>query len=102
MGHRSQNRVYRRPGSCESSLATVACSGERKMSNAAQAAFDETVDLASSELSFQRVQLLTALTTQASRNVELCALIKGFADSIGCAVHSDCTFIALVDSEDSH
>ena len=71
------------------------------MSNAAQVALDETAESVSSELSCKQVRLLAALTAQAGRSVDLCALIEGFADTIGRAIHCDCAYIALVDSEDS-
>ncbi len=70
------------------------------MTNAAQVAFDETAEFVSSELSCKHVQLLTALTAQASRNVDLYARIEGLVDSIGRGIHCDCAYIALVDSED--
>jgi formate hydrogenlyase transcriptional activator len=71
------------------------------MSTAAQVAFDETAEFLSSELSCKHVQLLATLMAQATRNVEVRALIEGFIDSIGHVVHCDCAYIALLDPEDS-
>jgi formate hydrogenlyase transcriptional activator len=70
------------------------------MSTAAQVAFDETAEFVSSELSCKNVQLLTTLTAQATRDVELGTLIEGFIDSIGLAFRCDCACIALLDPED--
>ncbi len=71
------------------------------MSTAPQIAFDKTAEFVSPELSRKHLQLVTALTAQASRNVELHALIEGFIDAIGRALHCDCAYIALLDSKDS-
>src|SRR5690242_20087465 len=84
------------------SVAADRFAGERIMSTAPQIAFDETDGFLSPEVSRKHFQLLTALTAQASRNVELRALIEGFIDSIGPAFHCDCAYIALLDPEDSH
>jgi formate hydrogenlyase transcriptional activator len=72
------------------------------MSTAPQIAFDETAELVSPEVSRKQLQLLTALTAQATRNIEVRALIEGFIDSIGRAFRCDCAYIALLDPEDSH
>jgi len=71
------------------------------MSTAPQMAFDETAKFVSPEVSRKHFQLLTALTAQTSRNVELRALIEGFIDSIGRAFRCDCAYIALLHPEDS-
>jgi formate hydrogenlyase transcriptional activator len=71
------------------------------MSTAPQIAFDKTAEFVSPEVSRKHVQLLTALTAQATRDVELRALIEGFIASIGRAFRCDCAYIALLDPEDS-
>ena len=72
------------------------------MSTAPQIAFDETAEFVSPEVSRKHFQLLTALTAQANRNVDLRALIEGFTESIGRAFRSDCAYIALLDPENRH
>jgi formate hydrogenlyase transcriptional activator len=64
--------------------------------------FDYGDGLVPPGVSRKRFQLLTALTAQATRNVECRALIDGFVDSVGRAFHCDCTYIALLDPEDPH
>jgi formate hydrogenlyase transcriptional activator len=71
------------------------------MSTAPLIAIDDTAEFVSPEVSRKYFQLLTALTGQATRNVELRALIDGFIDSIGRAFRCDCAYIALLDPEDS-
>jgi formate hydrogenlyase transcriptional activator len=71
------------------------------MSTAPQVAFDESDEFVSSGVSPKHFQLLTALTSQAAKKVEFRALIETFIDSIGHALHCDCAYIALLDSEDS-
>ena len=72
------------------------------MSTAPQLAFDETAEFVSPAVSWKQFQLLTALSAQATSEVEFRALIEGFVDSIGRAMHCDCAYIALLDPEDSH
>jgi formate hydrogenlyase transcriptional activator len=72
------------------------------MGTAPQIAFDETAEFVSPEVSRKHFQLLTALTAQANRNVELRTLIEGFTESIGRAFRCDCAYIALLDPENSH
>jgi len=71
------------------------------MSTAPQVAFDERDEFESSGVSPKHFQLLTALASQATRKVEFRALIESFIGSIGHALHCDCAYIALLDSEDS-
>jgi formate hydrogenlyase transcriptional activator len=71
------------------------------MSTARQIAFDETAELFSPAASPNHLQLLTALTAQAARDVDLSTLIEGFVDSVGRAFRCDCACIALLDPEDS-
>jgi formate hydrogenlyase transcriptional activator len=71
------------------------------MSTAAQTAFDETAEFFSPAASRNHFQLLTDLTAQAARDVDLSALIKGFVDSVARAFRCDCACIALTDPEDS-
>jgi formate hydrogenlyase transcriptional activator len=71
------------------------------MSTAPQMVFDGTDEFVSPEISHKHLQLLTALTAQASRNIELRTLMEGFIDSIGRALPCDCAYIALLDPEDS-
>jgi formate hydrogenlyase transcriptional activator len=71
------------------------------MSTAPQIAFDQNDQLVSSGVPPKYFQLFATLTSQAARKVEIRALIEGFVDSIGCALHCDCVHIALLDSEDS-
>jgi transcriptional regulator with GAF, ATPase, and Fis domain len=77
-------------------------SAEREiMSTAPQIAFDEAAEFESPELFCKHLQLVTALTAQASGNADLCALIEGLVDSISRAIRCDCAYIALLDPEDS-
>src|SRR5690348_6521468 len=71
------------------------------MSTAAQIAFDRNEQFVSSGVPPKYFRLFTALTSQATRKVEFRALIEGFVDSIGRAIHCDCAYIALLDPEDS-
>jgi hypothetical protein len=71
------------------------------MSTAPQIAFDESDEFVSPGLSPKHFQLLTALTSQATRKVEFRTLIEGLVDSISRAMHCDCAYIALLDPEDS-
>jgi transcriptional regulator with GAF, ATPase, and Fis domain len=71
------------------------------MSTARQIAFDEGDQLVSPGVSAKHFELLTALTSQATKKVEFRALIEGFIDSVGNAIHCDCAYIALLDPEDS-
>jgi transcriptional regulator with GAF, ATPase, and Fis domain len=71
------------------------------MSTAPQIAFDESDQFVSSGVSPKHFQLLTALTSQATKKVKFRALIESFVDSIGHALHCDCAYIALLDPEDS-
>lgn len=71
------------------------------MSTALQIAFDETAEFFSPAASRNYFQLLTALTAQAARDVDLSALIDGFVDSVSRAFRCDCAYIALLDPEDS-
>jgi formate hydrogenlyase transcriptional activator len=70
------------------------------MSTAPQIAFDED-DAFVTPVSPKHFQLLTALISQATKKVEFRALIEGFVNSIGHALHCDCAYIALLDPEDS-
>ena len=72
------------------------------MSTAPQFAFDQNDQFVSSNVPPEYLQLFATLTSQATRKVEFRALIEGFVDSIGRAIHCDCAYIALQDSEDSH
>src|SRR5438270_4389373 len=96
-----KGRVPRRPRSCENPLPAVSFFRRKKMSTAAQVAFDETAEYMSPEVSCKHVQLLATLMAQATRNVEFRTLIEGFVDPIGRAMHCDCAYIALLDPEDS-
>jgi formate hydrogenlyase transcriptional activator len=71
------------------------------MSTARQIAFDEGDELVSPGVSPKHFELLTALTSQATKKIEFRALIEGFIDSVGNAIHCDCAYIALLDPEDS-
>jgi formate hydrogenlyase transcriptional activator len=71
------------------------------MSTAPQLAFEHNDQFVSSGVPPKYFQLFVTLTSQATRGVEFRALIKGFVDSIGHALHCDCAYIALLDSEDS-
>jgi formate hydrogenlyase transcriptional activator len=71
------------------------------MSTAPQLAFDQNDQFVSSGVPPKYFQLFATLTSQATRMVEFRALIDGFVDSIGCALHCDCAYIALLDPEDS-
>src|SRR3954471_8512722 len=71
------------------------------MSTAPQIAFDPNDQFVSYGVSPKYFQLFAALTSQATRKVEFRALIEGFVDSIGRALHCDCAYIALLDPEDS-
>jgi formate hydrogenlyase transcriptional activator len=71
------------------------------MSTAPQIAFEEGDELVSSGVSAKHFQLLTALTSQAAKKVEFRAFIESFVAFIGHALHCDCAYIALLDSEDS-
>jgi transcriptional regulator with GAF, ATPase, and Fis domain len=71
------------------------------MSTAPQVAFEESDEFVSSGVSPKHFQLLTALTSQAAKKVEFSAFIESFVDFIGHALHCDCAYIALLDSEDS-
>jgi hypothetical protein len=70
------------------------------MSTAPQIAFEEDGGFLT-PVSRKHFQLLNGLASQATRKVEFRALIEGFADSVGRAIHSDCAYIALLDPEDS-
>src|SRR3954453_13963328 len=70
------------------------------MSTAPQIAFDPNDQFVSCGVSAKYFQLFAALTSQATRKVEFRALIEGFVDSIGRALHCDCAYIALLDPED--
>jgi formate hydrogenlyase transcriptional activator len=70
------------------------------MSTAPQIAFEKD-DASVTPVSPKHFQLLTGLASQASRKVEFRALIEGFVNSIGHALHCDCAYIALLDPEDS-
>jgi formate hydrogenlyase transcriptional activator len=75
---------------------------ENEMSTAPQMALDKKDEFVSSGVPPKYFQLLATLTSQAtSSGVEFRALIQGFVDSIGRAIHCDCAYIALLDSEDS-
>jgi formate hydrogenlyase transcriptional activator len=69
------------------------------MSTAPQLAFDQNDQFVSSGVPPKYFQLFATLTSQATRKVEFRALIEGFVDSIGCALHCDCAYIAVLDSE---
>jgi formate hydrogenlyase transcriptional activator len=71
------------------------------MSAAPQLAFDKSDEFLSPVVSPKHFQLLTAVASQATKKVEFSALIQGFVDSIGRAMHYDCAYIALLDPEDS-
>jgi hypothetical protein len=71
------------------------------MRTAAQIAFDETAEFFSSAASRNHFQLLTDVTAQAARDIDLSALIEGFVDSVALAFRCDCACIALLDPEDS-
>ena len=71
------------------------------MSTAPQITFGETAGFFSPAASRNHFQLLTALTAQAAKDIDLCALIEGFVDSVGRAFRCDCACIALLDPEDS-
>ena len=71
------------------------------MGTAAQIAFDETAEVFSPAASRNHFQLLTDLTAQAARDIDLSALIDGFVDSVARAFSCDCACIALLDLEDS-
>jgi formate hydrogenlyase transcriptional activator len=70
------------------------------MSAARQIAFDESDEFISPGVSPKQFELLTALTSQATKKVEFRTLIEGFIDSVGHALHCDCAYIALLDPED--
>jgi formate hydrogenlyase transcriptional activator len=67
-----------------------------KISTALQIAFEESEDFGVSPKDFQ---LLSALTLQATRSIELRALIEECIEFIGRALHCDCAYIALLDPE---
>jgi formate hydrogenlyase transcriptional activator len=69
------------------------------MSTAPQIAFEED-DGFVTPVFRKHFQLLTGLASQATRKVEFRALIEGFVDSVGNALHCDCAYIALLDPED--
>src|SRR5438270_10254830 len=73
----------------------------KEMSTAPQIAFDETAEFFLPAASRNHFRLLTALTAQAARDVDVRALIEGFVDSVGRAFRCDCAYIALLDPEDS-
>jgi formate hydrogenlyase transcriptional activator len=70
------------------------------MRTAPQIAFDESDEFVSSGVSPKHFQLLTVLTSQATKKLKFRALIESFVDSIGHALHCDCAYIALLDPED--
>jgi hypothetical protein len=72
------------------------------MSTAPQFAFDQNDQLVSSGVPPKYFQLFATLTSQATKKIKFRALIEGFVDSIGRAMHCDCAYIALLDPEDSH
>jgi formate hydrogenlyase transcriptional activator len=72
------------------------------MSTAPQVAFEKDCGFLLPAVSPEHFQLLTAVTSQATRKVELRALVEGLIDSIGRAMRCDCAYIALLDREDSH
>jgi formate hydrogenlyase transcriptional activator len=69
------------------------------MSTSPQIVFDKNDPLLSPGLPLTYFQLFTTLISQATRRVDFRTLIEGFVDSIGCAIHSDCAYIALLDPE---
>jgi formate hydrogenlyase transcriptional activator len=68
------------------------------MSTAPQSAFEESEDFG---LFPKHFQLLSALNLQATRSIELPALIEAFIEFIGHAFRCECAYIALLDPEDS-
>ena len=70
------------------------------MSSATQIAFDKTAEFFWLAGSRNHLQLLTDLTAQAARDIDLRALIEGFVDSVALAFRCDCACFALVDPED--
>jgi formate hydrogenlyase transcriptional activator len=71
------------------------------MSTAPQIAFDQNDQFMSCGVSPKYFRLFAALNSQATRKIKFRALIEGFVDSIGRALHCDCAYIALLDPEDS-
>jgi formate hydrogenlyase transcriptional activator len=71
------------------------------MSTAPHMPFDPNDQFVSSGVPPKYFQLLATLTSQVTRKVGFRALIEGFVDSIGRALHCDCAYIALLDAEDS-
>src|SRR5689334_19496639 len=96
---RNRMRLFAKRGT--TACAGVRFAGERKVSTAPEIAFDRTAEFFSLAASHNHFQLLTALTEQASRDVDLSALIEGFVESVGRALRCDCACIALLDPEDS-